>query len=105
MSRDEVAAYRRDGQVTASHRLSDDLLAALTACVEGLIADNPGVRPEALAGAHVAFNADTGVRGRPELLDFARDPDLLDLVESLLGPDLMRGSAATPSAPPAAAPR
>jgi hypothetical protein len=86
---DEIAAYRRDGQVTASRPLSAVLLAALTDTVSALIAENPGVRPEALAGAHVAVNADTGVRGRPELLDFARDPDLLDMVAALLGPDLI----------------
>jgi hypothetical protein len=85
----ELAAYELDGQVTAGHRLPTDLLAELTAAVEALIGQNPEVRPEALSGAHVPRNADTGVRGRPELLDCARHPDLLDMAEQLLGPDLI----------------
>ncbi len=89
LSPDEVAAYHRDGHLTPARRLPGDLVAAVTAAVEGLIADNPGIRPEALAGAHVARNGDTGVRGRAELLDCARHPDLLDMVAQLLGPDLI----------------
>jgi phytanoyl-CoA dioxygenase PhyH len=89
LSAQELEAYSRDGQVTASHRLPADLLDALTEAIEGLIADNPGIRPEALSGAHVPDNADTGVRGRAELLAHACHPDLLDMVAQILGPDLI----------------
>lgn len=85
----EVAAYVRDGHLTPAHRLPDDLIGTLRAAVAGLIADNPGIRPEGLAGAHVRRNGDTGVRGRAELLACARHPDLLDMVAQLLGPDLI----------------
>lgn len=85
----EVAAFHRDGQVTAARRLPDDLLAELTAAIDGLIADNPDVRPEALSGAHVPRNGDTGVRGRAELLACASHPVLLDMVSRVLGPDLI----------------
>ena len=61
----------------------------LTATVERLIADNPGVRPEALAGAHVRSTPTRASAVGPELLEFARDPDLLDMVAELLGPDLI----------------
>ena len=89
LSDDEVAAYRRDGQLTPRFRLSDELLARLTSAIEGLIADNPDIRPEQLVGAHVARSADSGVRGRQELLACARHPEILDMVEQLIGPDLI----------------
>jgi hypothetical protein len=89
LTAEEVAAYHRDGHVTAAHRLPDDLRAGLTAAVEALIDQNPDVAPEALAGAHVPHNGDTGVRGRQELLDLVRHPDILDMVAQLLGPDLI----------------
>jgi ectoine hydroxylase-related dioxygenase (phytanoyl-CoA dioxygenase family) len=89
LSAEEAGAYRRDGQVTAAHRLPGELMASLTAAVEGLITDNPAIRPEGLAGAHVLRNRDTGVRGREEFLACARHPDLLDMVAQLLGPDLI----------------
>jgi hypothetical protein len=85
----EVEAYRRDGQVTPARRLPSDLVDALEAAIEALIADNPHLRPEQLPGAHVALSADTGVRGRPELLELASHPDLLDMAEQVIGPDLI----------------
>ncbi len=84
-----MAAYRREGQLTPAFRLSRDRLEQLTAAIEALIDDNPDVRPEQLVGAHVARSDDTGVRGRRELLDFARSPEILDMVEQILGPDLI----------------
>jgi hypothetical protein len=89
LSEGELAAYRRDGQVTPAHRLPDVLMAQLRAAVEGLMADNPDIRPEQLVGAHVARSDDSGVRGRVELLECARHPDLLDMAEQILGPDLI----------------
>jgi len=85
----EVEAYRARGQVTPAHRLPADLVDAFEAEIEALIADNPGVRPEQLPGAHVALSADTGVRGRPKLLELASHPDLLDMAEQVIGPDLI----------------
>jgi hypothetical protein len=85
----EVAAYKRDGHLTPKHRLSDDLLARVTRCIETLFAANPDIRPEQLVGAHIARSADTGVRGVDELLECARHPDILDPVEQILGPDLI----------------
>src|SRR5258706_1337627 len=89
LSAGEVAAYRREGQLTPAFRLSRDRLEQLTAAIEALIDDNPDVRPEQLVGAHVARSDDTGVRGRRELLDFARSPEILDMVEQIMGPDLI----------------
>ena len=85
----EVETYHRDGQLTPRHRLPDALLDRISACVEALIAGNPDVRPEQLAGAHIGKNPDTSVQGVEELLDCARNPDILDMVEQILGPDLI----------------
>ena len=54
-----------------------------------LIDGNTDVRPEQLVGAHIKSSKDTGVRGRDELLDFAQHPDLLDIAEQIIGPDLI----------------
>jgi ectoine hydroxylase-related dioxygenase (phytanoyl-CoA dioxygenase family) len=89
LSEAEIAAYRRDGQLTPSFRLSADFLAGLTAAIETLMDDNPDVRPEQLVGAHIPSNEDTGVRGRAELLAYASHPDLLDMAEQIIGPDLI----------------
>ena len=89
LSEDEVRRYERDGQLTPRHRLPPDLMAQLTAGVEALIAQNPDVRPEQLVGAHVGKSADTGVRGVSDLLACISHPDILDMVEQVMGPDLI----------------
>ncbi len=89
LSAAEVAAYHRDGQLTPKHRLPADLMARMTRAVEHLIAANADIRPEQLVGAHVAKSQDSGVRGETELLECARHPDILDMVEQLIGPDLI----------------
>lgn len=89
LSRAEVEAYHRDGQLTPRHRLPPDLVRRLTECIETLIAQNPDVRPEQLVGAHVGNSRDSGVRGVDDLLACASHPDILDMVEQILGPDLI----------------
>ena len=89
LSDDEVEAYRRDGQLTPRHRLAADLMERVSLGVERLIAQNPDVRPEQLVGAHIGQSADSGVRGVEDLLACDAHPDILDMVEQILGPDLI----------------
>jgi hypothetical protein len=89
LSDQEVSAYHANGYVTPRYRLPTDILAELRRSVEALIDANADVRPEQLVGAHIKKSQDTGVRGRDELLEFARNPDLLDIAEQLIGPDLI----------------
>src|SRR3954469_22166883 len=85
----EVAYYRKNGYVTPQYRLPADVLANLKHEVEALIDGNANIRSEQLAGAHVKTNADTGVKGNEDLLDYTRHPDLLDIVEQIIGPDII----------------
>lgn len=89
LSDSEISSYRRDGFVTPRYRLPADLVEKLRQDVEVLIDGNKDVRPEQLVGAHIKSSKDTGVRGRDELLDFAQHPDLLDIAEQIIGPDLI----------------
>lgn len=93
LSPQEVAWYHERGYLIPSFRLGAQRTDALRAALEQLIRDNPGVRPEKLVSAHVlgkdgAPNVE-GVRGHPAFLELARDPDILDLVEQVIGPDII----------------
>lgn len=83
----EVERYRADGFVVPDWRVPPDQLDRLRSILERLISDAPGTRPEHLVlrwgGGDAALAAHTA------FLDFARTPALLDIVESLLGPDLI----------------
>jgi hypothetical protein len=85
----EIEHYRAEGFVTPRYRLPADVLEKLRAAIEALITQNADIRPEQLVGAHIRKSSDTGVRGNEDLLDFARFPDILDIVEQLIGPDII----------------
>lgn len=89
----EIDTYRRDGLVIpADYRLSPGTLSRIGVLYEKLLEDNrdtPGFSPDFILGPHLDANGAYGVRGDPEWLDFARSPDILDMVEQLIGPDFI----------------
>jgi hypothetical protein len=85
----EVEAYGKNGYVTPRYRLPAGVLADLRREIEALIDGNAGVRSEQLAGAHIERNTDTGVKGNVDLLAFTQNDDILDIVEQIIGPDIV----------------
>ncbi|MEZ5670287.1 MAG: phytanoyl-CoA dioxygenase family protein [Alphaproteobacteria bacterium] len=85
---DEAERYRADGLVVPRLRLDDATLARLRAALDRVLADNPDHRPENLMNVHIADGPE-GVRGQQAFLDLAHDDRILDLVEPLIGPDLI----------------
>ena len=103
----EIDAYRRDGLVVPSFRLGEATLERLGAGVERLVAANPDVPPEYLIGPHIARPDDRDPKLYREFLDLCLDPGILDLVESVIGPDIILWSSgvfASPRARGAVAP-
>ena len=85
----DAARYRSDGFIVPEFRLPEARVEDLRNALDRLIADNPTVRPERLVSAHVEGGAGEGVRGAAAFLDLARDPDIVDYVEQLIGPDII----------------
>ncbi|MEQ8235030.1 MAG: phytanoyl-CoA dioxygenase family protein [Gammaproteobacteria bacterium] len=100
---DEVAAYAADGQVTPAWRLPDDLLARMRGALEELVARHAPSPPDFIPLPHVA-----PVDDDPAAVELAREffalvthPLLLDLVEPLIGPDIILWTSAVFCKPPA----
>lgn len=89
LSAAEVARFHEDGLVIPDYRLPADLLATMQAEVDRLIARNPDVRPEALSGAHNPWGQTAKLIGSQAFLDLCRHPEILDMVEQLIGPDIV----------------
>ena len=96
LSPNEIAAYERDGQVTPGWRLPDDLFARFQSALDRLVAAHAPARPDFIPLPHVA-PAD----GEPAATALAREffelvthPLLLDLVEPLIGPDIILWTSA-----------
>jgi len=93
LNQQEIDQYHAQGYLIPSFRLSVARVDAMRGALAQLIRDNPDVRPEKLVSAHDvgrdgAPNAE-GVRGSQAFLDLARDPDILDIVEQVIGPDII----------------
>lgn len=91
---DEISRYQRDGWVVPQWRLPADRVTTMRDALDELLRRNPGVRPEKLVSAHVerAGNGDDngeGVRGVAGFLHLARDPEIVDLVASVIGDDVI----------------
>jgi ectoine hydroxylase-related dioxygenase (phytanoyl-CoA dioxygenase family) len=89
----EVQQYQDQGYLVPSLRLPAAQVDRLREALDRLIRDNPGVRPEKLVSAHLAPSGgranDEGVRGQTAFLELAQDPQILDAVEQLIGPDII----------------
>jgi hypothetical protein len=89
LSKSEIEAYKRDGQVTPRWRLSDDLLARMRLSLERLLQARPEIRPDFIALPHVPWRGAGGVEIAREFFDYGTSPQMLDLIEAVIGPDII----------------
>jgi len=86
--RTELAeTFARNGFVVPDLRLPDGVLREMQRSVEKLIAENPAVRPE-----HLVLRwggRDRALPTHQAFLEYVKTPEILDLVEQLLGPDIV----------------
>jgi len=85
----EVEAFRRDGLVIPSWRVSPDQLADLRAALERVVAGNTHVRPEQLISVHISKGGGEKTVGDEAFLTFAHNTALLDMIEQVVGPDII----------------
>ena len=89
LSPQEVSQYHAQDSLIPNYRLEPDVLATLQSALEALLRDNPGVRPEKLVSAHIEGQNDEGVRGSQAFLDLAMHLPIVDIVEQVIGPDIV----------------
>jgi len=89
LSPSEIENYRVEGFVVPEFRLSVEQVAQLRAALDSVIAANPRTRPEQLVSVHTEERGVEGVCGNELFLELAHTNEILDLVEQLIGPDLV----------------
>lgn len=91
LTQQEINTYKNDGLVIPDYRLGDEMLGELKGIVENIVSENPDIRPEDLNNIHLPKRATNGgsVIGSERLLEFAANPDILDMLEPLIGPDII----------------
>ena len=93
LSTEDIETYHRDGLVIpATYRLPAGTLASIERLYQKLLddnRDNPEFSPDFILGPHLDASGSYGIKGDPEWLEFARIPEILDMVEQLIGPDFI----------------
>ena len=93
LSEQEIQTYHRDGLVIpADFRLPAETLARIGDLYQKLLDDNRDTRdfsPDFILGPHLDGSGSYGIKGASAWLEFARIPEILDMVEQLIGPDFI----------------
>jgi hypothetical protein len=86
----EIATYHREGYVIPqNYRLDDDVLQSLQSALSSVLADNPTILPDRMINTHLNCGAPYKIRGQKAIFELAHDPNILDLAEAVMGPDLI----------------
>jgi hypothetical protein len=83
----DLGAWRRDGWVRADRVVAEARLASLRPVVQRLAGMR--VRPERLSGVHNPYGLHAGCQDAWHFLALAESGEALDVVEAVLGPDLV----------------
>ncbi len=89
LSNEDIATYHRDGLVVPKLRLPDDVHAQMRDAVDKLLRDNEKIAPESLVCPHIPYGNRHDEFAAARWFSFATQPAILNLVEQLIGPDII----------------
>jgi hypothetical protein len=84
-----IARYRSDGLIRSPVRLPEDVLVRMRASLERLLGDRSDVPPESLICPHIPSGGRHGAEAAAAWFEYATQPLILDLVEQLIGPNII----------------
>lgn len=89
LSDHEVEQYHRSGYLVPRFRFEGEKLAGLQALADDLLARNAGFGDTPMVCPHVPGSGVQGLRGDKAWMAYSDDPSVLDMVEQLIGPDII----------------
>jgi len=89
LSAAEIDLFHEEGLVVPDYQIPDEMLGRMRLEVDDLIARHPDVRPELLSGPHNPWGQSAKIMGSWTWLEFCRFPEIVDMVEQLVGPDII----------------
>ncbi len=90
---DEIARYRRQGQLSPAWRLSTSEVTEIRDALTRLIAARPELKPDFIPLPHQPWN-EAAVPLAREFFQIATNPAFLDIAEQLIGPDIILWASA-----------
>ncbi|MFN0026435.1 MAG: phytanoyl-CoA dioxygenase family protein [Acidimicrobiales bacterium] len=89
LTTDELDRFRRDGFLVPGYRLPGDTVQQLLEATTALVQERPELVDQPIIGPHLPGGGIHGLHTGPAFLDVATDPGLLDIMEQIMGPDLI----------------
>ena len=89
LSAEELWRFHNDEFVVPDCRLPQDVVAEMREAYDELLSANPGFSSDFMLGPHLETTGAQGVRGSRRWLSFVTRPELLDMVEQLIGEDII----------------
>ena len=85
----ELRTYRDDGVLVPNFSLPPDNLVLLQLLANNIVAKNLRMRDEPMASPHVPGSGVQNLKSDPRWIEIATLPPILDMMEQLLGPDII----------------
>ena len=90
LTADEIEKYNRDGYVIpGGFCLNDAVLKELRVAVDKVLENNPGILPDRMINPHLNGGRPYGVNGHPSVDMIVRNAQILEIVEAVLGPNII----------------
>lgn len=95
LTHQEIDTYHQDGILVPDYRIPAETLGAMRDALDRLLAANPDRLSDSILCPHLAMGGatprpgDSPVIGDQAWMDFAQQPDILDMVAQLIGPDII----------------
>jgi len=85
----EVIQYWQDGFIVPRYRIAGPELAELQALMNRLVSDNPSLIDVPMSSPHIPGTGTQGLKSTAEWLSIATKPEIIDMVEQLVGEDII----------------
>ena len=89
LSQDEVETYQREGYLVPRFRFDGTDLSRLQQLMTNLVNDNPQLLDQPIPGPHIPGSGVQGLKVGPGWAHFATHPAIVDMIEQIVGPDIV----------------
>ena len=89
LSTEQLSHYRDKGYVVPDYQIPADLLDEIRHEYQALLDRNPSIKSDIMLGPHLENPGAQGVKGSRKFLEFATQPELLDIAAQLIGDDII----------------
>lgn len=86
---EQIQRYRERGYLVPPYRLPESVLIEMRSAFAQLLARNPDLPSDVMLQPHMEIPGAQSVKGSKEWLKFAKIPEILDIVQQLIGEDLI----------------